>query len=84
MEATNVRQSFVIYNSFFEAAANLDDKTFRECFMMIRDYALYGKDVKSENWAVNVVMEVAKPVLDAANKRFAKKLKKQSKQSSNE
>lgn len=66
------KQSFVMYNSFIEAASNLDDAHFRECILRIRDYALYGTNEKSDFWGVNIVLEMAKPLLDAAHNRYEK------------
>lgn len=71
MEKENIeKQSFVMYNSFIDAATNLDDAHFKECIIKIRDYALYGKDEDSDFWGVNVIMDIAKPLLDAAKKRY--------------
>ncbi len=64
------KQSFVMYNSFIEAASNLELAQRWECIERLRDYALYDKDEKSENWGVNIVMEMAKPLLDTAKKRY--------------
>lgn len=64
------KQSFVMYNSFVDAAANLDDAQFKECIIKIRDYALFGKDEKSDNWGVNIILDMAKPLLDKAKNRY--------------
>ena len=64
------KHSFVIYESFFDAAENMDAEHKVECMWKIKDYALYGKDEKSDNWGVNLILEVAKPLLDAAKKRY--------------
>ena len=69
---TNESQVIVLYNSIIDAASNLDAKYAWECILKIRDYALYGKDGKSENWGVNLVLDVAKPLLDGARKRYEK------------
>lgn len=80
MEKENIeKQSFIMYNSFVDAAANLDDAHFKECIIKIRDYALYGKDEKSDYWGVNVIMDMAKPLLDAAKLRYEKKHNKKPK-----
>jgi hypothetical protein len=71
MKKENVeKQSFVMYNSFIDAAANLDDAHFKECIIKIRDYALFGTDKKSDNWGVNIILDMAKPLLDKAKKRY--------------
>lgn len=64
------KQSFVIYNSFLEAANNLPDADFKQCIMSIRDYALYGIDEETDNWAINVILSMAKPLLASARKRY--------------
>ena len=66
----NIKKSFVFYDSFLEAMKHLDDKDFRECVMKIRDYALEGIDEVSESPMVNVIMELVKPNIDSANKRY--------------
>jgi len=73
------KQSFVMYNSFIDAAANLDDAHFKECVLKIRDYALYGKDDRSEHIGVNIILDMAKPLLDAARLRYEKKHNKKPK-----
>lgn len=71
-EENTEKQSFVFYDSFFQAADYLDDKGFRECITRIRQYALSGKDENSENTAANIIMNMAKPLLDKAKKRYKK------------
>ena len=68
--AVKGKQSFPMYNSFIEAAGNLDDAHFKECILKIRDYALYEKNNRSEHIGVNIILDMAKPVLDAAKKRY--------------
>ena len=36
------KESFVMYESFIDAASYLDGNDFKECVLKIRDYALYG------------------------------------------
>ena len=66
----NIKKSFVFYDSFLEAMKHLNDKEFRECVLKIRDYALEGIDVESKSQMLNVIMELAKPNLDSARKRY--------------
>ena len=66
MTKKNEKRSFVMYDSFLEAAKHLNDAEFRECVMKIRDYALEGIDEESESPMVNVIMAMAKPNLDSA------------------
>ena len=70
MANKNEKRSFVMYDSFLEAMKHLSNKDFRECVMKIRDYALEGIDVESKSPMVNVIMELAKPNLDSARKRY--------------
>ena len=64
------KRSFVMYDSFLEAMKHLNDAEFRECMLKISDYARYGVDEESSSPMVNVIMELVKPNLDAANKRY--------------
>ena len=66
----NEKWSFVFYDSFLEAMKHLNDAEFRECMLKISDYALDGVDEESSSPMVNVIMELVKPNLDAANKRY--------------
>lgn len=64
------KQSFVMYNSFLEAAELLEDKEFRECVLKLRDFALYGDDVSSDDPVVEAILRMAKPNIDAAAARY--------------
>lgn len=66
----NGKNSFVMYDSFLEAMKHLNDAEFRECVLKIRDYALEGIDEESSSPMVNVIMELAKPNLDSARRRY--------------
>ena len=66
----NGKKSFVFYDSFLEAMKHLNDAEFRECVLKIRDYALEGVDEESSSPMVNVIMELAKPNLDSARRRY--------------
>ena len=70
MTKKNEKRSFVMYDSFLEAMKHLNDAEFRECVMKIRDYALEGVDEESSSPMVNVIMELAKPNLDSARRRY--------------
>lgn len=78
------KQSFVMYDSVFEEALNLNDADFKECILMIRDYALYGIEVESKSMGVNIVFTMAKPLLDAANKRHEQRMKQKNKRKTNQ
>ena len=64
------KMSFVMYDSFLSAMKHLNDAEFRECVMRIRDYALDGIDEESKYSYVNMIMELVKPNLDAARRRY--------------
>ena len=66
----NEKKSFVMYDSFLSAMKHLNDAEFRECVLKIRDYALEGTEEESESPMVNVIMELAKPNLEAARRRY--------------
>ena len=66
----NGKNSFVFYDSFLSAMKHLNDAEFRECVLKIRDYALEGVDEESSSPMVNVIMELAKPNLDSAKRRY--------------
>lgn len=59
-----------MYNSFLEAAELLGDREFRECVLKLRDFALYGDDVSSDNPVVEAILRMAKPNIDAAAARY--------------
>lgn len=58
-----------MYETFYKAAEMLDDKSFREFFLKLRDYSFYGIDEPSENQLVNMAMIFAKNGLDNAEER---------------
>ena len=70
MTRKNDKKSFVFYDSFLSAMKHLNDAEFRECVLKIRDYALDGVDEESSSPMVNVIMELAKPNLDSARRRY--------------
>ena len=66
----NEKRSFVMYDSFLEAAKHLNDAEFRECILRIRDYALEDIDEESQSPYVNIILAMAKPNLDSARRRY--------------
>jgi hypothetical protein len=78
------KQSFIMYDCVFEEALNLNDADFKECILMIRDYALYGIEAESKSMGVNIVFTMAKPLLDAANKRHEQRMKQKNKRKTNQ
>ena len=65
------KKSFVMYDSFLEAAERLDADAFKECILKLRDFALKGIDVQSDNFDVNLILIMAKPSLTKAKERYA-------------
>ena len=70
MTKKNEKRSFVMYDSFLEAAKHLSDAEFRECILRIRDYALEDIDEESQSPYVNIILAMAKPNLDSARRRY--------------
>ena len=70
MTKKNEKRSFVMYDSFLEAAKHLNDAEFRECILRIRDYALEDIDEESQSPYVNIILAMAKPNLDSARRRY--------------
>ena len=70
MTKKNEKRSFVMYDSFLEAAKHLNDAEFRECILRIRDYALEDIDEESQSPYVNIILAMAKPNLDSARLRY--------------
>lgn len=69
MTDNNREQSFVMYDSFIQAAKELDDATFKKCILKIRDYAIDGDDSPTDSNIINVILTLVKPNIDAARKR---------------
>ena len=70
MTNKNGKESFVMYGSFLKAAEPLNGDDFKECVLKLRDYALYGEDLSSDNQLVNTILIMAKPNLKAAADRY--------------
>ena len=70
MMKKNEKRSFVMYDSFLEAMKHLNDAEFRECMIMIGEYGLKGVEMQSSSPMVNVIMELVKPNLAAAGRRY--------------
>lgn len=64
------RDAMIFYKSFYEAIAELDAETFKATVLGILEYGLNGKEVKVDGIA-KVILSMAKPQIDANNKRFA-------------
>ena len=64
-----MRDSFVFYRSFYEAIADLPDADLAACFRAISEYAL--NDIEPEVPGIEkTVFKMAKPQIDANNKRY--------------
>ena len=66
----NGKKSFVMYASFFEAMKHLNDAEYRECMTLISEYGLNGVEMQSSSPMINVIMELVKPNLAAAGRRY--------------
>ncbi len=70
MACKDKKDSFVMYGSFLEAAECLNGDDFKDCILKLRDYALYGRDLDSDNQLIHTILIMAKPNLKAAAKRY--------------
>ncbi len=73
------KESFIMYDSFLQAADCLPAEDFKEFILKIRDYALYGIDEPSDNQIINALIIMAKPNLDKAEERRKKAIENGSK-----
>lgn len=64
-----IRDSFVFYRSFAEAVKELDAETYKSAMEAILDYALDGIEPQTTGIAKAMYL-MAKPQIDANNKRF--------------
>lgn len=68
------KESFVMYDSFLQAAEFLPADNFKEFILKLRDYALYGNEEPSENAMIDALLTMAKPNLRAAEERRLKQI----------
>ena len=68
-EGDKMTDKFTFFASYYEAIAELDDKTRLKVYDMICRYALYGEIIESENPIEKSLFTVIKPVIDAGEKR---------------
>ena len=61
--------SFVFYESYYEAVSTLDNDTIAEFFKMICQYALNGTEADSGNTVAKALFLASKPQLEANRKR---------------
>ena len=66
-----------MYDSFFEAAGEMqmDYKSFGEFVVKLREYAILGKETRSEDYRVNTLLALAKPNVKASTNRWKKAVK---------
>ena len=70
------KESFVMYGSFLEAAERaLNYEGIGKFVMLLRDYALKGEDVHSEDPVIDAILMMAKPNIKVATDRYNKSLK---------
>ncbi len=69
--------SFVMYESFFEAAdeLQLDYTSLGEFVARLRDYVIYGEEHRSEDGKVNALLALAKPLVKASANRHKNAVK---------
>ena len=77
MYETGKTKSFVMYDSFFEAADELgmDCAAFGKFVLMLRDYAINGVEKRSDDYRVNALLATAKPQVLASTNRYKKAVK---------
>lgn len=67
--AQNENKAFVMYDSFIKAMRNLNGDDFKECVLAMSDYAIDGIEPTSENPMVKIILTMALPNIDAAQRR---------------
>ena len=70
-------KSFVMYESFFEAAEQMqmDDAAIGKYVMMLRAYAIKGQELKCDDGRVNALLTLTKPLIAASTTRYKKAVK---------
>lgn len=64
-----MRESFIFYRSFYEALEGMDKESQADCLMALAKYALTGETGEMKP-IVKMFLMMAKPQIDANNKRF--------------
>ena len=67
--AQNENKAFIMYDSFIKAMKNLNGDDFKECVLAMADYAINGIEPTSENPMIKIILTMALPNIDAAQKR---------------
>lgn len=65
-----MRDSFVFYESFYDAISELRGDEYREAMDAVMGYALYDEIPDFENPRPRMVFKLIKPQLDANKKRY--------------
>lgn len=65
-----MRDGFIFYRSFFSALDVLSDKDLAEAFRLICAYGLDETEIPTENPTANAIFIMAKPQIDANQKRY--------------
>ena len=65
-----MRDGFIFYRSFYDCMRPLDDHLKAQFFEAICNYALNGMLPDEDNVVVNALFQLAKPQIDANNKRY--------------
>ena len=73
------QKTFVVFDSFIQAAREYSPSIFRQAVLKYKDYALYGDDTPSESNEVNMLMAIVKDSIDRAKERYEKCIKNGSK-----
>jgi hypothetical protein len=77
MDENTETKSFVMYESFFEAAEQMqmDDAAIGKYVMMLRAYAIKGQELKCDDGRVNALLTLTKPLITASTNRYKKAVK---------
>ena len=65
-----MRDSFVFYRGFYEAACDLDDDERLKLYDALAEYALNGAETLKERSVARAVFKSVKPQIDANNQRY--------------
>lgn len=63
------RDGIIFYESFYQAVKGLNAEDFKECITALMEYGLYGHEVDMSSVA-RMFFTMAKPQIDANNKRY--------------
>ena len=66
----NKRDSMVFFASYYEAAKNLDDATFKTFISTVMEYGIYGTEPKNLDPISNMAFLLMRPSIDNAKARY--------------